>query len=66
MGRLARNLTDLRLLVRNLIDRGVAVQFIKESLTFTGEDSPMANLLLSMIVWAAGQPVMYDNRPLYS
>jgi DNA invertase Pin-like site-specific DNA recombinase len=49
MDRLARNLTDLRLLVKNLTDRGVAVQFIKESLTFTGEDSPMANLLLSML-----------------
>jgi DNA invertase Pin-like site-specific DNA recombinase len=45
MDRLARNLTDLRLLVKDLTDRGVAVQFIKESLTFTGEDSPMANLL---------------------
>jgi DNA invertase Pin-like site-specific DNA recombinase len=27
----------------------VSVQFIKESLTFTGEDSPMANLLLSVM-----------------
>jgi DNA invertase Pin-like site-specific DNA recombinase len=49
MDRLARNLTNLRLLVKDLTDRGVAVQFIKESLTFTGEDSPMANLLLSML-----------------
>jgi len=49
MDRLARNLTDLRLLVKNLTNRGVTVQFIKESLSFTGEDSPMANLLLSML-----------------
>jgi len=49
MDRLARNLTDLRLLVKSLTDRGVVVQFVKESLTFTGEDSPMANLLLSML-----------------
>jgi len=49
MDRLARNLTDLRLLVKNLTDRAVAVQFVKESLTFTGDDSPMANLLLSML-----------------
>jgi DNA invertase Pin-like site-specific DNA recombinase len=49
MDRLARNLTDLRLLVKRLTDRGIAVQFVKESLTFTGEDSPMANLLLSML-----------------
>ena len=49
MDRLARNLTDLRLLVKSLTDRGVSVQFSKESLTFTGEDSPVANLLLSML-----------------
>ena len=49
MDRLARNLTDLRLLVNELTARGVAVEFVKEHLTFTGEDSPMSNLLLSML-----------------
>jgi len=49
MDRLARNLDDLRKLVLDLTGRGVHVQFIKESLTFTGEDSPMSNLLLSML-----------------
>lgn len=49
MDRLARNLTDLRFLVKQLTNRGVAVNFIKESLTFTGDDSPMANLLLSLL-----------------
>lgn len=49
MDRLARNVEDLRRLVRELTARGVAVQFVKESLTFTGEDSPMANLLLTML-----------------
>jgi DNA invertase Pin-like site-specific DNA recombinase len=49
MDRLARNLSDLRLLVNALTARGVAVEFVKESLKFTGEDSPMANLLLSML-----------------
>jgi DNA invertase Pin-like site-specific DNA recombinase len=49
MDRLARNLSDLRLLVNELTARGVAVEFVKEHLTFTGEDSPMANLLLSML-----------------
>src|SRR6195952_5724287 len=48
MDRLARNLDDLRKIVLSLTKRGVKVQFIKESLTFTGEDSPMANLLLSV------------------
>jgi len=49
MDRLARNLDDLRRLVRQLNDKGVAVHFHKENLIFTGEDSPMANLLLSLL-----------------
>ena len=49
MDRLARNLDDLRRLVRDLTQRGVRVEFVKEQLTFTGEDSPMATLLLSMM-----------------
>jgi len=49
MDRLARNLDDLRAIVLKLTKRGVKVQFVKESLVFTGEDSPMANLLLSML-----------------
>ncbi len=49
MDRLARNLDDLRLLVEKLTGKGVKACFVKESLTFTGEDSPMANLLLSVM-----------------
>ena len=49
MDRLARNLDDLRGIVQELTTKGAKVQFMKESLTFTGEDSPMANLLLSML-----------------
>lgn len=49
MDRLARNLDDLRRIVGDLTRRGAQVQFIKESLTFTGEDSPMANLMLSVM-----------------
>lgn len=49
MDRLARNLEDLRAIVRDLTARGVRVEFVKESLTFTGEDSPMNVLLLSML-----------------
>ena len=49
MDRLARNLDDLRRLVQQLTKRGVRVEFVKECLTFTGEDSPMANLLLSVM-----------------
>ncbi|WP_455648346.1 recombinase family protein [Nocardia salmonicida] len=49
MDRLAHNLDDLRGLVRTLTAKGVRVEFVKESLTFTGEDTPMATLLLSSI-----------------
>lgn len=49
MDRLARNLDDLRRTVQTLSQRGVRVEFTKESLTFTGEDSPMANLMLSVM-----------------
>ncbi len=49
MDRLGRNLDDLRRLVLGLTGRSVEVQFVKEQLRFTGEDSPMANLLLSVM-----------------
>jgi DNA invertase Pin-like site-specific DNA recombinase len=49
MDRLARNLDDLRRLVRELTGKGVRVAFTKEGLTFTGDDSPMATLLLSVM-----------------
>lgn len=49
MDRLARNLEHLRQIVRELTTKGVKVQFMKENLIFTGEDSPMATLLLSVI-----------------
>lgn len=49
LDRLARNLDDLRKLVLGLTKRGVSVQFVKESLTFTGEDNAMSNLLLSVM-----------------
>ena len=49
MDRLARNLDDLRHIVQGLTKRGVRIEFVKECLTFTGEDSPMANLMLSVM-----------------
>jgi DNA invertase Pin-like site-specific DNA recombinase len=49
MDRLARNLDDLRRIVQGQTKRGVHIEFIKESLTFTGEDAPMSNLLLSVM-----------------
>jgi DNA invertase Pin-like site-specific DNA recombinase len=49
MDRLARNLDDLRRIVHTLTGKGVKVEFVKEHLTFTGDDSPMAGLLLSVM-----------------
>jgi len=49
MDRLARNLDDLRRIVKDLTSRGVVVQFHKEGLRFTGDDSPMSQLLLSIM-----------------
>lgn len=49
MDRLARNLDDLRKIVKTLNEKDVKVQFLKENLTFTGDDAPMSNLLLSVM-----------------
>lgn len=43
-----RNLDDLRAPVQGLTVNGVRVEFIKEGLVFTGEDSPIANLTVSV------------------
>lgn len=49
MDRLSRSLTDLIDIVKTLTKKGVGVRFIKEALTFTGDDNPMANLLLGVM-----------------
>lgn len=49
LDRLARNLDDLRRIVATLTGKGVRVEFVKEALTFTGDDEPMSRLLLSML-----------------
>lgn len=49
MDRLARNLDDLRRLVTQLTEQQVRIEFVKEGLTFSGEDSPLSKLLLSVM-----------------
>ncbi len=49
MDRLARNLDDLRRIVRDLTTEGVRVEFVKEGQVFTGDANPMSNLLLSLL-----------------
>ncbi|MCF8564994.1 recombinase family protein [Alicyclobacillus tolerans] len=49
LDRLARNLPDLLQLVKTMTNKGVTVKFIKENLEFSGDDSPMSILLLSVL-----------------
>lgn len=49
MDRLARNLMDLKTIVRELVDKGVKVQFVKENLTFTNESNPLSELMLNLL-----------------
>lgn len=49
MDRLARNLDDLRSIVRRLTTKKVRVEFVKEQLSFTGDDNAMATLLLNVM-----------------
>jgi DNA invertase Pin-like site-specific DNA recombinase len=50
MDRLARNTEELLAIVRELTEKGVTVQFIKENLTFSGSDSdPFKTLMLNML-----------------
>ena len=49
MDRLARNLIDLRNMITDLTKRKVQITFVKENLTFSGDDSPMSILLLNIM-----------------
>lgn len=49
MDRLARNIMDLLNTVQSLNGRGVVVEFVKESLIFTGDDSAMSKLMLTIM-----------------
>ena len=49
MDRLARNVVDLRNLVKQVTDIGASIEFLKEHLTFTGEDDSMSQLMLTMM-----------------
>jgi hypothetical protein len=61
MDRLARNLDDLRALVQGLTREGVRVEFAKESLVFAGEDSPLANLMLSVMPLLSSNALSLGN-----
>jgi DNA invertase Pin-like site-specific DNA recombinase len=66
MDRLARNLDDLRRIVHTLTDRGVRIEFVKEHLSFTGDDSPMASLMLSVMgAFAEFERALINERQKY-
>ena len=49
MDRFARSLKDLVTEVDRLVKRGIAIQFIKENITFTAQATPMDHLMLQMM-----------------
>jgi DNA invertase Pin-like site-specific DNA recombinase len=49
MDRLARNMRDLQNLIAELNAKNIAVEFVKEHLVFSGDDSPMNKLMLSIL-----------------
>ncbi len=49
MDRLARNLDDLRQIIKTITDKQAQVNFVKEGLEFTGSSSPMSQLMLSLM-----------------
>ena len=49
LDRLARNVEDLRRIVRELNEQGVSVEFVKNRLTFSGGADPTARLMLTML-----------------
>ena len=49
MNRFARSLKDLVTEVEKLVKRGIAIQFIKENITFTAQATPIDNLMLQLM-----------------
>lgn len=49
MDRFARSLKDLVEEVDKLVKRGIAIQFMKEKITFTAQATPMDNLMLQLM-----------------
>jgi len=47
--RWGRSLIDIKTTISDLTKRQVTVTFLKENLTFTGNDDPMSNLLLGIL-----------------
>jgi DNA invertase Pin-like site-specific DNA recombinase len=61
--RLARNLRDLQEIISKLTGKGVTIKFMKENLTFTGNEDAMATLMLQMMgAFAEFERTMIKSR----
>ena len=61
MDRLARNMRDLQNLIAELNAKNIAVEFVKEHLTFTGDtNSPMSKLMLTIL----GGVAEFERSPI--
>ena len=49
MDRCARSLTDLYVIVDELVSKGVSVKFLKEGQTYSKDSSPIAKLMLGLL-----------------
>jgi DNA invertase Pin-like site-specific DNA recombinase len=49
LSRLARNTKDLLNIVQALNEKGITINFIKEKLSFTGDNDPFQTLMLTML-----------------
>ena len=49
LSRWGRSLIDIKTTITSLTSKGVTVTFLKENLTFSGNDDPMSNLLLGIL-----------------
>ncbi|MGV9672460.1 recombinase family protein [Gordonia sp. NPDC003504] len=49
LDRMGRNVNDLRDIIEELNAKGVTVEFVSQGLAFSGQDSPMSKLLLTML-----------------
>ena len=49
LSRWGRSLMDIKTSITFLTSKGVTVSFLKENLTFSGNDDPMSNLLLGIL-----------------
>lgn len=49
LDRLGRNLRDLQGIVNGLTSKGVVIEFMKERMSFSGDDSSISKLLLSIM-----------------